>query len=586
MATPVRPLDAPAASVLHPIGGSGRRGGALVLAPVLTLVLFLAPVAIGLAGTWLPAVGILPALGGDGLSLAPFLALFAEPGLTTAIRLSVVTGVGSTMLALVLAILALALASDGRTMRTVRRALAPLLAIPHAAFAVGLAFLLAPSGWLARLVSPGLTGWDRPPDLATVNDPAGMALLLGLTVKETPFLILMGLAALNQIPVRRTLAVGRSLGYGPAMAWMKTILPLLYPQMRLPVFAVLAYGLSTVDMALLLGPTTPPTLGPLLLDWFYDPDLRRRFVAAAGAVLQLFLMIGIAGLWRLGEIAVARAARPWLTDGRRGRRGGRRLAAAGGAGVAIVVTVSLLAFLMLALWSLSEGWRYPDAWPAGWTLDNWASTLPALGRPFATTALVALTATLIGLALVVGCLEFEDRSGFRPGRGALWLIYTPLLIPQLAFLFGIQVSLVTLRLDGTFLALVWTHLLFVLPYIYLTLAEPWRALDPRLARSAAALGRTPGRILWRVKLPVLLRPVLFAASVGFAVSVAQYLPTIFAGAGRLPTLTTEAVGLGVGGDRRVAGIYAFAQAALPLMTFALAMAVPAVLYRHRRNLRP
>jgi putative thiamine transport system permease protein len=49
----------------------------------------------------------------------------------------------------------------------VRRLVAPLLSVPHAAAAVGLAFLIAPSGFLFRLISPDLTGWERPPDLSS-----------------------------------------------------------------------------------------------------------------------------------------------------------------------------------------------------------------------------------------------------------------------------------------------------------------------------------------------------------------------------------------------------------------------------------
>ena len=53
-----------------------------------------------------------------------------------------------------------------------------------------------------------------------------------------------------------------------------------------------------------------------------------------------------------------------------------------------------------------------------------------------------------------------------------------------------------------------------------------------------------------MKLPMLLRPMATAAAIGFAVSVAQYLPTLFIGAGRVATLTTEAVTLSSGADRR------------------------------------
>ena len=49
-------------------------------------------------------------------------------------------------------------------------------------------------------------------------------------------------------------------------------------------------------------------------------------------------------------------------------------------------------------------------------------------------------------------------------------------------------------------------------------------------------------------------------AVGFAVSVAQFLPTLFAGGGRLATLATETLSLAGGGDRRIIGVFGFALA--------------------------
>ncbi len=144
--------------------------------------------------------------------------------------------------------------------------------------------------------------------------------------------------------------------------------------------------------------------------------------------------------------------------------------------------------------------------------------------------------------------------------------------------------LLRLGLDGTLLAVVWSHVLFVLPYVFLSLADPWRALDPRYARTAACLGASPAKVLLRVKLPMLLRPLLIAAAVGFAVSVGQYLPTLFAGAGRLSTLTTVAVTLAAGADRRVIGVYVFLQSLLPLVLYGLALMLPAAIYANRRGL--
>ena len=99
------------------------------------------------------------------------------------------------------------------------------------------------------------------------------------------------------------------------------------------------------------------------------------------------------------------------------------------------------------------------------------------------------------------------------GARSLWLLYMPLLVPQVAFLFGVQVLLVQVHLDATLFAVVWAHLVFVLPYLFLSLADPWRAFDARYARSAMSLGASRWRVFWRIKLPILVQPVLIACAV-------------------------------------------------------------------------
>ncbi len=550
-----------------------RRDDLLSYLPGLTLALFLAPVVAGVIGTWLPAFGYFPTLGGHEFTLAPWLALFAQPGLAESLRLTLLSGFLATFIAFWLTVAFLAACHGSRLVLALRALMTPLIAVPHAAIALGLAFLIAPSGWLVRLVSPWATGWELPPDVATVQDPHGLALTLGLIVKELPFLLFMTLAALGQVRAEERLAVARSLGYGPVTAWMKAVLPAVYRQIRLPVYAVLAYALSVVDMALILAPLTPPPLAVQVLRWFNDPDLTLRFVAAAGASLQLLVVAGGIALWRLGEIAAGLAGRAWIAGG--GRGGSGRLLRALTAGLMQgLVALAAAGLVALALWSVARHWRYPEAWPGAFSLDTWARQAPEVLATAATTLGVGIAAAAIALLLVLGCLENEQRRGLSLSNRALWLLYLPLLVPQVAFLFGTQVLAIRAGIDATWLALVWSHLLFVLPYVFLTLGDPYRALDDRYVRAALCLGARPNRVFWQVKLPMLLRPILFALAVGFAVSVTQYLPTLFAGGGRFVTLTTEAVGLAAGGDRRVIGVYAFLQALLPLLAFAAALALP------------
>jgi putative thiamine transport system permease protein len=570
MAPPLRQVSA-----IGALAARGRRRPDLLLAvPALTLAVFLAPVAAGLLGTLLPAFGFLPALGGTDISLEPWRRLLLAPELPSALRLTLTSGLVASVASVAIVIAFCAAAHGTRLFRALERLLAPLLAIPHAAVAIGLAFLLAPSGWLVRLLSPWATGWTTPPDLATVQDPLGLALTVALVVKEVPYLLLMTLAAAGQVEVKESLAIARSLGYGPMTGWLKAVLPRIYPQIRLPIYAVIAYSLSVVDMALLLAPATPPPLAPLLLRWFNDPDFAMRLCAAAGAILQLLIVIAAIAAWRGAEAIAGRLGRVWIAGGQRGGSGRAIRTVAGGA-MLLLVALAVAALAANALWSIADRWRYPAVLPTEWTLMRWQHHAGELGALIWTTAALGATAALCALGLTLGCLENEQRHGLHVSNRGLWLIYAPLLVPQMSFLFGLQVLLVAVGLDESWIGLIWSHLLFVLPYVFLSLADPFRRLDERYARSARCLGVSPNRVFWRIKLPMLRRPVLAAFAVGFAVSAAQYLPTLFAGAGRFATLTTEAVGLAAGADRRVIGLYALVQAMLPLLPFALAAPWPA-----------
>ena len=182
-------------------------------APWLVLALLTVPVAMGVGLTVLPAFGYLPALGGNTFTLQHWQALFASPGLGDSVLVSLQAGVLTPLLALCVVLMFLAGISGSGLERWIRRLVAPLLAVPHAAAAFGLAFLIAPAGLLSRLLSPELTGWTRPPDALIVNDPWGLSLMLGLLIKEIPFLLLMALAALPQCDPQRRVAMARSLGW-------------------------------------------------------------------------------------------------------------------------------------------------------------------------------------------------------------------------------------------------------------------------------------------------------------------------------------------------------------------------------------
>jgi putative thiamine transport system permease protein len=547
------------------------------------LLILLAPVAAGLAGILLPAFGYLPAVGRSELSLEPFRALAGMPGIARSALLSLGTGVVTTAVAFTVVMLFVAAWRGTRAFAILQRLVSPLLSVPHAAAAFGLAFLIAPSGFLVRLVSPWATGFKRPPDLLIVQDELGLAMTAGLIVKEVPFLFLMTLAALPQARAAEMERMMAALGYGRIMGFVHGVLPSLCRQVRLPVLAILAYASSVVDVALILGPTTPAPLSVRILGWQNDPDLGLHLVAAAGAVVQIGVTAAALLLWLLAERLLGPPMRSLAESGRRARSDGwlRRLSASAMAASAGTV---LAGISLLALWSVAAAWPFPAAVPEAVSLSTWMRILPGLATPLRDTLALAAMASIAAVVLALGTLEFQARpGGGRAGR-ALDALYVPLIVPQVAFLFGLSTLFSYLRVDGTFAAVLIVHLVFVFPYALLSLSDPWRSWDPRYGQLVRAIGHGPNAVFWRVRLPMLARPVLTAAAVGFAISVGLYLPSLLIGAGRWPTVTTETVALAAGGDRRLVGATALVQALLPFLGFAVAAVVSSALVRNRRRL--
>lgn len=552
--------------------------------PALTLFVLIGPVLAGLLGALLPSFGILSTLGGTEPTLAYFHEVLHTPGVIRSSILSLVVGLTTTAISLAIVMTLIAGWQGTRFFKVLQSLLSPLLSVPHAAAAFGLAFLIAPSGWLMRLFSPWATGISRPPDWLIVNDPLALSMMAGLIAKEIPFLLLVSLAALPQSEARRKAHLASTLGYGPITGFFKTTFPLVYRQIRLPVLAVLAYATSVVDVAIILGPTTPPPLSVRLLQWMNDPEITERFKASAGAQMQLCVTAGALLIWFVGERLVKHFGVRAIATGRRQNadRTIRKLIAV----LAVLSSAMVLAGIaVLGIWSIAGFWRFPNALPNSFTLDIWMRQGMGLETPLHNTLLIGVAATVIAVGLTLACLEQEARSGKTATSRALLLLYVPLIVPQVSFLFGLEVLALQLGGKAHLSSVVLTHVIFVLPYVYLSLADPWRAWDHRYAAVAFGMGHGPNTVFWRVRLPMLLSAVLTAAAVGFAVSIGQYLATLLIGGGRFPTITTEAVALASGGDRRVIGVYALIQAALPFVGFGLAIFVPSILYRNRRALK-
>lgn len=514
----------------------------------------------------MPLAGALIAAAAEAASADGWRALWADVQFLPALGLSLVTGLGSTALALAVVLWWVPRLHGGAAWAWMVRALGPVLSLPHLAFAIGLALLVMPSGVLMRLAA-SWAGWDAPPPWPTVNDGWGLALMAALVAKELPYLLWNVAALLHQghegARLQRELAVAISMGYGPVRAWHRLLWPQLLPRLAWPLAAVLAYGYTVVDMAVVLGPTTPPTLGVLAWQWLLDasPQRQAQGAAAVGVLCVLWLLsVVAAGLaWHASQAWRRRRA----TAGDRGASHGQAMVSGSGL---LGMGIGLYALVMLAVLGVSfvGAWPFPDLIPERWTVQAWTQVLRQpviLGH----TLGLALVSSSWATVLVTAWLEATPS---RWDLRAAPCIYVPMVLPSLLLTLGLYRGALELGLDGSWWAVAWAHGVFVLPYVWVALAPAYRAYDERYRQVAVSLCGSRWRHWWAIKRPLLRAPLAAAWAVGVAVSVAQFLPTQFLGAGRVPTVTTEALTLAAGGQRHTMAAFAALQMLVPALAFA------------------
>ena len=516
-----------------------------------------------------------------------FLTLLSTPGIATSAITSLVSGLLTPAISLAIVFLFLAATQGNSIGNAIAKLSAPVLAIPHAAAAFALALLLAPSGVASRVIA-SLLGWDLPPDYLFINDPNGLALILGLVLKEAPFLLLISLAALPSLGAPRRVALARTLGYKPTTAWLLTVAPVLYPLVRLPLFAVIVFASSAVDVALILGPSLPPTLSVRLLEWFVAPEIESRQLASAAALLQLVVSLSALGIWLLFERVVARAFAPLAARGA-SRLSARRvtydtaLTALGNALLPLSLAFILIGIGALMLTSVGTEWRYPALVPSVWSTQQWTSALSEWRAPLFNATMIALLSVTAALALSLFMLEAQARSSVSTARIATFL-YLPLLVPQVVFISGIAILAERALLPPSLTLVAAGHFLFVLPYVYLTLQGGYARFDTRWLMLAKTLGASNTVCFWRIRLPLLSSQLVTAVMLGLAISLSLYLPTQILGAGRIPTLTTEAIALVSSGNRSTIGTRALLQSALPTLCFMLALVLPRLIWSRRKGM--
>lgn len=265
---------------------AARGRAALALAPALaTLALLFGGGIVGAVRTSLVPL--------DGpASLDAWRALFADPAFGAAAWFSLRIALLATLASAVCAVaVALGVRRRGITLRTLVALPVP---VPHLLVAVLAVLWLAPGGLADRALGTDLGA-------SVIRDRHGVGIVLVYVYKETPFLVLLLLAAMGGGLAEREEAAA-VLGASPAqrLRWV------LWPAIRTPLvigsIVVGAFALGAFEVPLTVGPNFPPTLAEFAFQATQDDLLAGQGVAAAALLLTAVASIGLAALAvRLGR---------------------------------------------------------------------------------------------------------------------------------------------------------------------------------------------------------------------------------------------------------------------------------------------
>ncbi|KFC89780.1 permease component of an ABC superfamily transporter [Leclercia adecarboxylata ATCC 23216 = NBRC 102595] len=495
-----------------------------------------------MAAVYLPLLPAFALLLPPVFSLDNWRALATDPQLPQALIATLVSTLIAAAGALLLALAVVAALWPGSRWRRLCNHLPWLLAIPHVAFAVSVLLMFAEGGELYRVCS----------FCSPVMDRYGIGLGVTLAVKESAFVVWAIYASLPEKALAQKVTLLRTLGYSRWQALRWLILPAIAPALGAVMLAVIAWTLSAVDVALILGPGNPPTLAVLAWQWLSQGDAQQQAKGMLVCVILLVLLELIAVALFIGwqrwrrTIPDISGKRPIPRPLRVGRACG--------------VLLPLVGIVSVAILVLTAGNASVSRETAGESLT------------------LGLASAVLALGMILLWLEWS------PQRGGFW-VWLPLALPALPLVAGQYQLALLLQLDGQWSAVLWGHLLWVLPWMLLVMQPAWRRLDPRLILIARTLGWGSLKIFWLVKCPQMIRPALTAFAVGFSVSMAQYLPTLWLGSGRFATLTTDAVALSSGGNSAVLAAQALWQLLLPMLVFAACILISRLVGRFRQGLR-
>ncbi len=531
----------------------------LIFILVLGIISF--PVIFGIIGTVLPSIGNFLDVS-DDLTFEHYVLAFQLPGIEKSIFLSILVGVLSTLISLILSQVILAKLYFTNFFTKLNKILYPLIAFPHITMAVGISFLFSSSGFFIRIFSL-VFNFDRPPNLDLFPDNYGFFLIFGLILKETPFFLLISIGFLNNTKSKRYFLLAKSKKFSNFSSWIFFIFPLIYRKLKVTIFVVLIFSATVIDMSLILAPTTPSTTSIRILQLFQQPELASFSIASCLSIIQLLTIVFIILIWISFEKLICKQQHlvfyRYLLDRTNNFLENFLYF------IAIILFVFFIINIFISImWSLAVDWNFPDLFPQKLTLENYFVFFKFNFDSFLNSLILAALGSFISLTIIIAWSELLEVLKFK-NNFLNFIFYIPLLVPELTILLGFNFFLLNNNFDHKFLNVLWVKIIYIIPYTYLIFSSSYKNINKKYIKIAQSFNKSYLTILFKIKLTLMLNIIFLSFAIGFIISISLYAPIYFIGDGEITTLSLEIINLQTSGDRKDLAAATTLQMIIPLL---------------------
>jgi spermidine/putrescine transport system permease protein len=251
---------------------------------------------------------------------------------------------------------------------------------------------------------------------------------------------------------------------------------------------------------------------------------------------------------------------------------------------AIVLLYLFFPIAVMALFGFNDiQGRFNFTWQ-GFTLDHWRNLfdIPELTMAIKNSLIIAAISTVVATTLGTMIALALTRYRFR-GRGSTnMFIFLPMATPEVVLGASLLSLFVTAAYSRGFVTILIAHVMFNISYVVVTVKARTQGFNREWEEAAKDLGASPWTAFRTVTLPLIFPGVLAAAVLAFALSIDDYVITLF-NAGQTLTFPLWVVGasrFGVPPQVNVMGTLIFVVGA------ALALGSVAIQRRSYRTARP